>query len=275
MSHFLDRLTYFNRARSFCRRPRCRPPVRTVRGRRLSQPLGRHDRSFAARHGVNCTGSCSWKIFKGGIVTWETQQTGLPHRWDMPEPRATWLRPRRVICGTCTAPTASSTHGARPLLKAARRRLASTIQWRHGRPSSTMKERDAATRRCAASVASCVRAGTRSTRSSAAPTSTRSLYGPDRVIGFLADSGHVDGELRCRQPLSEPDRRRLRRASTTGTATCRRPARKSGASRPTCRSRPTGQLDLHHRLGSKRSADADTRHTSSPRFATRAPRRWR
>jgi nitrate reductase alpha subunit len=30
-------------------------------------------------HGVNCTGSCSWKIYvKGGIVTWETQQTDYP-----------------------------------------------------------------------------------------------------------------------------------------------------------------------------------------------------
>jgi nitrate reductase alpha subunit len=42
-------------------------------------------------HGVNCTGSCSWKIYvKGGIVTWETQQTDYPRtRWDMPnhEPR--------------------------------------------------------------------------------------------------------------------------------------------------------------------------------------------
>ena len=27
-------------------------------------------------HGVNCTGSCSWKIFvKDGVITWETQQT--------------------------------------------------------------------------------------------------------------------------------------------------------------------------------------------------------
>jgi nitrate reductase alpha subunit len=42
-------------------------------------------------HGVNCTGSCSWKIYvKGGVVTWETQQTDYPRtRWDMPnhEPR--------------------------------------------------------------------------------------------------------------------------------------------------------------------------------------------
>jgi len=42
-------------------------------------------------HGVNCTGSCSWKIYvKGGIVTWETQQTDYPRtRDDLPnhEPR--------------------------------------------------------------------------------------------------------------------------------------------------------------------------------------------
>ena len=42
-------------------------------------------------HGANCTGSCSWKIYvKGGIVTWETQQTDYPRtRPDLPnhEPR--------------------------------------------------------------------------------------------------------------------------------------------------------------------------------------------
>ena len=30
-------------------------------------------------HGVNCTGSCSWKVHvKDGIITWETQQTDYP-----------------------------------------------------------------------------------------------------------------------------------------------------------------------------------------------------
>ncbi len=50
-----------------------------------------HDKIVRSTHGVNCTGSCSWKIYvKGGIVTWETQQTDYPRtRWDMPnhEPR--------------------------------------------------------------------------------------------------------------------------------------------------------------------------------------------
>jgi nitrate reductase alpha subunit len=50
-----------------------------------------HDKIVRSTHGVNCTGSCSWKIYvKGGIVTWETQQTDYPRtRSDMPnhEPR--------------------------------------------------------------------------------------------------------------------------------------------------------------------------------------------
>ena len=38
-----------------------------------------HDRIVRSTHGVNCTGSCSWKIHvKGGLVTWETQQTDYP-----------------------------------------------------------------------------------------------------------------------------------------------------------------------------------------------------
>ena len=51
----------------------------------------RHDKVVRSTHGVNCTGSCSWKIYvKSGIVTWETQQTDYPRtRDDMPnhEPR--------------------------------------------------------------------------------------------------------------------------------------------------------------------------------------------
>ena len=42
-------------------------------------------------HGVNCTGSCSWKVYvKNGLITWETQQTDYPRtRPDLPnhEPR--------------------------------------------------------------------------------------------------------------------------------------------------------------------------------------------
>ena len=50
-----------------------------------------HDKVVRSTHGVNCTGSCSWKIFvKKGIVTWEIQATDYPDNGpDMPnhEPR--------------------------------------------------------------------------------------------------------------------------------------------------------------------------------------------
>jgi nitrate reductase alpha subunit len=38
-----------------------------------------HDLVVRSTHGVNCTGSCSWKVYvKDGIITWETQQTDYP-----------------------------------------------------------------------------------------------------------------------------------------------------------------------------------------------------
>ena len=47
----------------------------------------RHDKVVRSTHGVNCTGSCSWKVYvKDGIITWETQQTDYPSTGpDMPE----------------------------------------------------------------------------------------------------------------------------------------------------------------------------------------------
>lgn len=51
----------------------------------------RYDKVVRSTHGVNCTGSCSWKIFvKNGVVTWETQATDYPEtRPELPnhEPR--------------------------------------------------------------------------------------------------------------------------------------------------------------------------------------------
>jgi len=91
MSHFLDRLNYFsNPKESFS------DGFGVTNGEdRTWEDAYRnrwaHDKMVRSTHGVNCTGSCSWKIYvKGGIVTWETQQTDYPRtRWDMPnhEPR--------------------------------------------------------------------------------------------------------------------------------------------------------------------------------------------
>ena len=91
MSHFLDRLNYFSQPKeSFSGEH----GVTTGEDRTWEDAYRNrwaHDKIVRSTHGVNCTGSCSWKIYvKGGIVTWETQQTDYPRtRWDMPnhEPR--------------------------------------------------------------------------------------------------------------------------------------------------------------------------------------------
>ncbi len=46
-----------------------------------------HERIVRSTHGVNCTGSCSWKVYvKDDIITWETQETDYPSIGpDLPE----------------------------------------------------------------------------------------------------------------------------------------------------------------------------------------------
>ena len=91
MSHFLDRLTFFNKGKvSFAgEHGEVRTEDRTWED--AYRKRWQHDKIVRSTHGTNCTGSCSWKIYvKGGIVTWETQQTDYPRtRPDMPnhEPR--------------------------------------------------------------------------------------------------------------------------------------------------------------------------------------------
>ena len=91
MSHFLDRLTHFSQPKeSFADGH----GVATGEDRTWEDAYRsrwQHDKIVRSTHGTNCTGSCSWKIYvKGGIVTWETQQTDYPRtRPDLPnhEPR--------------------------------------------------------------------------------------------------------------------------------------------------------------------------------------------
>jgi len=91
MSHFLDRLTHFSQARENFADDH---GVTTGEDRTWEDAYRsrwQHDKIVRSTHGTNCTGSCSWKIYvKGGIVTWETQQTDYPRtRPDLPnhEPR--------------------------------------------------------------------------------------------------------------------------------------------------------------------------------------------
>ncbi|MBO6485356.1 MAG: molybdopterin-dependent oxidoreductase, partial [Pelagibacteraceae bacterium] len=92
MSHILDKLTFFTK----------KAPETFAGGHGITTDENRdwerayrgrwaHDKIVRSTHGVNCTGSCSWKIYvKNGLVTWETQQTDYPRtRPDLPnhEPR--------------------------------------------------------------------------------------------------------------------------------------------------------------------------------------------
>ncbi|HET7333473.1 MAG TPA: nitrate reductase subunit alpha, partial [Rhizomicrobium sp.] len=91
MSHFLDRLTFFKKYDGTFSDGH---GVTTNEDRQWENTYRQrwsHDKIVRSTHGVNCTGSCSWKIYvKGGIVTWETQQTDYPRtRAELPnhEPR--------------------------------------------------------------------------------------------------------------------------------------------------------------------------------------------
>ncbi len=91
MSHLLDRLTFFTRHPEKFSNGH---GVTTTESRAWEESYRKrwqHDKIVRSTHGANCTGSCSWKIYvKGGIVTWETQQTDYPRtRPDLPnhEPR--------------------------------------------------------------------------------------------------------------------------------------------------------------------------------------------
>ena len=91
MSNFLDRMLFFTKDKAPFANGH---GVVTQEDRRWEDGYRKrwqHDKIVRSTHGTNCTGSCSWKIYvKGGIVTWETQQTDYPRtRADLPnhEPR--------------------------------------------------------------------------------------------------------------------------------------------------------------------------------------------
>ncbi|WP_151446214.1 nitrate reductase subunit alpha [Lacisediminimonas profundi] len=91
MSHFLDRLSHFSSPKESFSGTHGLTTGEDRTWEDAYRDRWAHDKIVRSTHGVNCTGSCSWKIYvKGGIVTWETQQTDYPRtRPDLPnhEPR--------------------------------------------------------------------------------------------------------------------------------------------------------------------------------------------
>ena len=149
-------------------------PTKTGPGEDGYRKRWQHDKIVRSTHGVNCTGSCSWKIYvKGGIVTWETQQTDYPRtRADLPnhEPRG---------CARGASYSWYLYSGARvkhpmvrgpPATGCGARRARPCRPSPHGPRSSAMPRSGGPTPRSAATAGWCGRRGTRSTRSSPPPT---------------------------------------------------------------------------------------------------------
>ncbi|WP_051328545.1 nitrate reductase subunit alpha [Geminicoccus roseus] len=188
MSHFLDRLTYFRRVRDKFADGH---GITTNESREWEDAYRKRwaaDKIVRSTHGVNCTGSCSWKIYvKGGIVTWETQQTDYPRtRPDLPnhEPRGC---PRGASYSWYLY---SGTRIKYPLVRArllgawrdARRNLSPVAAWRsivqdqHKRASwVTRRGRGGFARAGWDEVAELI---------AAANAYTIKEYGPDRIAGF-------------------------------------------------------------------------------------------
>ncbi|MEJ7137988.1 nitrate reductase subunit alpha [Amphibiibacter pelophylacis] len=91
MSHFLDRLKFMSRVKSTFSDGHGAVVDEDRTWENAYRSRWQHDKIVRSTHGVNCTGSCSWKVYvKNGLITWETQQTDYPRtRPDLPnhEPR--------------------------------------------------------------------------------------------------------------------------------------------------------------------------------------------
>ena len=91
MSHFLDRVKLLSRTVSTFSDGHGAVVDEDRRWEESYRTRWQHDKIVRSTHGVNCTGSCSWKVYvKCGLITWETQQTDYPAtRPDLPnhEPR--------------------------------------------------------------------------------------------------------------------------------------------------------------------------------------------
>lgn len=91
MSHFLDRLKFFRQQPETFADGHGITVTEDRKWENAYRSRWQHDKIVRSTHGVNCTGSCSWKVYvKNGLITWETQQTDYPRtRPDLPnhEPR--------------------------------------------------------------------------------------------------------------------------------------------------------------------------------------------
>ena len=229
-------------------------------------------------HGVNCTGSCSWKIHvKDGIVAWETQQTDYPSNGaDVPE-----YEPRGCPRGASFSWYLYSPIRVRyPYVRGAlvemwREALAATGDAVEAWASIVEDPEKARAYKSLRGKGGFVRSSWDEVTEimAAAHVYTIAQYGPDRVAGFYADPCHVDGLLRGRHQVPVADRRdqpqllRLVRRPAAGLA--------AGVGRPDGRAR-IGRLverRLRDPVGLEHPADAHARRALHDRGALPRGRR--
>ena len=189
MSHFLDRLMFFKKNVSAFSDGHG-VVTREDRGWEDGyRQRWQHDKLVRSTHGVNCTGSCSWKIYvKDGLVTWETQQTDYPRtRPDLPN-----HEPRGCPRGASYSWYLYSTNRLKyPMIRAHLLRLWRTARKIHDDPvaawesiaSDPAKAREYKSRR---GLGGFVRASWDEVNEviAAANVYTIKRYGPDRISGF-------------------------------------------------------------------------------------------
>ncbi len=189
MSHLLDRLNFFKSLRKDTFADgHGQTTVENRDWEDTYRARWRHDKIVRSTHGVNCTGSCSWKIYvKSGIVTWETQQTDYPRtRPDLPN-----HEPRGCARGASYSWYLYSANRVKtPLVRGKLMRL-----WREARKTMspvgawTSIQSDPAARASyvkARGKGGFVRASWDEVNeiNAAANAYTAKTYGPDRVFGF-------------------------------------------------------------------------------------------
>ena len=188
MSHFLDRLKFLTRTRETFADGHGAVVQEDRQWENAYRGRWQQDKVVRSTHGVNCTGSCSWRVFvKNGLITWELQQTDYPRtRPDLPnhEPRGcprgasySWYvySAQRVKYPMVRAELMALWHEARQTLAPVDAWAAIT-----GDPDKARRYKQAR------GLGGFVRAdwNTATEIIAAANAHTIKSYGPDRIIGF-------------------------------------------------------------------------------------------
>ncbi len=188
MSQFLDRLQFFKKKVGEFSDGHGETTNESREWEDSYRQRWQHDKVVRSTHGVNCTGSCSWKIYvKNGLVTWETQQTDYPRtRPDLPnhEPRGC---PRGASYSwyLYSANRLKYPKVRKPLLKLwreARRTMEPVAAW-----ASIVEDKEKAdSYKSKRGLGGFVRSSWDETNEiiAAANVYTAKEFGPDRIIGF-------------------------------------------------------------------------------------------